>query len=207
MCRTRVALQRWSTQNASAAFQWAFDHALSLRAAGIVFAPPGTYLIGTTLRIHRGTTLEGKGAELALTTPGIALLQHEIVGGSGELSRGLVIRDISFRVDTLKPNAGTTGLELVGRARPCNGQPICLGFASDYLFEKLTFTGFTNGFRIHPETSALDNTNMMIDSVGVRDLVFRDNQLALELQSVKNSGIPFHPGALKYLAEKGVKVE
>ena len=31
--------------------------------------------------------------------------------------------------------------------------------------------------------------------------------IKLELQSVKNSGIPFHPGALKYLAEKGVKVE
>ena len=31
--------------------------------------------------------------------------------------------------------------------------------------------------------------------------------IKLELQSLKNSGIPFHPGALKYLAEKGVKVE
>ena len=31
--------------------------------------------------------------------------------------------------------------------------------------------------------------------------------IKMELQSVKNSGIAFHPGALKYLAEKGVKVE
>jgi TRAP transporter TAXI family solute receptor len=28
-----------------------------------------------------------------------------------------------------------------------------------------------------------------------------------ELQSLKRSGIPFHPGALKYYAEKGIKVE
>lgn len=28
-----------------------------------------------------------------------------------------------------------------------------------------------------------------------------------ELQSLKRSGIPFHPGALKYFAEKGIKVE
>jgi TRAP transporter TAXI family solute receptor len=28
-----------------------------------------------------------------------------------------------------------------------------------------------------------------------------------ELQSLKRSGVPFHPGALKYFAEKGIKVE
>lgn len=31
--------------------------------------------------------------------------------------------------------------------------------------------------------------------------------LSLQLQSLKRSGIPYHPGALKFLAEKGVKVQ
>jgi TRAP transporter TAXI family solute receptor len=31
--------------------------------------------------------------------------------------------------------------------------------------------------------------------------------IKLENQSVANSGIPFHPGALKYFSEKGIKVE
>lgn len=31
--------------------------------------------------------------------------------------------------------------------------------------------------------------------------------IKLELQSLKRSGIPFHPGALKYFSEKGVKVD
>jgi uncharacterized protein len=31
--------------------------------------------------------------------------------------------------------------------------------------------------------------------------------IKMELQTKKNSGIAFHPGALKYLTEKGVKVE
>jgi uncharacterized protein len=30
--------------------------------------------------------------------------------------------------------------------------------------------------------------------------------IALENQSIKNSPIPWHPGALKYLAEQGVKM-
>jgi hypothetical protein len=31
--------------------------------------------------------------------------------------------------------------------------------------------------------------------------------IKLENQSLANAGIPFHPGALKYFAEKGLKVE
>jgi TRAP transporter TAXI family solute receptor len=31
--------------------------------------------------------------------------------------------------------------------------------------------------------------------------------IKLENQSIKNAGIPFHPGALKYFAEKGIKVQ
>jgi TRAP-type uncharacterized transport system substrate-binding protein len=31
--------------------------------------------------------------------------------------------------------------------------------------------------------------------------------IKLENQSIANAGIPFHPGALKYFSEKGIKVE
>lgn len=55
---------------------------------------------------------------------------------------------------------------------------------------------------------AYDITKTMYDKKADWVAVHREaNELALENQSVTKSGIPFHPGALKYYAEKGVKVQ
>ena len=59
-----------------------------------------------------------------------------------------------------------------------------------------------------PEKLAYDITKTMFDKRD--DLIAVHKEAAnikLESQSLANAGIPFHPGALKYFAEKGIKVE
>jgi uncharacterized protein len=59
-----------------------------------------------------------------------------------------------------------------------------------------------------PEQLAYDITKTVFEKRD--DLIAVHKEAAnikLENQSLTNAGIPFHPGALKYLAEKGVKVE
>jgi TRAP transporter TAXI family solute receptor len=59
-----------------------------------------------------------------------------------------------------------------------------------------------------PEQMAYDITKTIFEKQA--DLVAVHKEAAnikLENQSVVNAGIPFHPGALKYFKEKGVKVE
>jgi uncharacterized protein len=59
-----------------------------------------------------------------------------------------------------------------------------------------------------PEQLAYDITKTVFEKRA--DLVAVHKEAAnikLENQSLANAGIPFHPGALKYLAEKGIKVE
>jgi len=59
-----------------------------------------------------------------------------------------------------------------------------------------------------PEQLAYDITKTIFDKR--EDLIAVHKEAAnikLENQSLTNAGIPFHPGALKYFAEKGVKVQ
>ncbi len=59
-----------------------------------------------------------------------------------------------------------------------------------------------------PEKLAYDITKTIFDKRD--DLIAVHKEAAnikLESQSLKNAGIPFHPGAMKYFAEKGVKVD
>src|SRR5689334_19478112 len=58
-----------------------------------------------------------------------------------------------------------------------------------------------------PEQMAYDVVKTMFDKKADWVAVHRDAaELKLENQSVSKSGIPFHPGAVKYLAEQGVKM-
>ena len=55
---------------------------------------------------------------------------------------------------------------------------------------------------------AYDITKVLFEKRDDLGLVHSEGKnIKLELQSLKNSGIAFHPGALKYLAEVGVKVQ
>lgn len=59
-----------------------------------------------------------------------------------------------------------------------------------------------------PEQMAYDITKTVFEKQA--DLVAVHKEAAnikLENQSIANAGIPFHPGALKYFSEKGIKVE
>jgi TRAP-type uncharacterized transport system substrate-binding protein len=59
-----------------------------------------------------------------------------------------------------------------------------------------------------PDQLAYDITKTIFEKRD--DLVAVHKEAAnikLENQSLANAGIPFHPGAAKYLAEKGMKVE
>ena len=58
-----------------------------------------------------------------------------------------------------------------------------------------------------PEQMAYDVIKTMFDKKADWVAVHRDAaELKLENQSVSKAGIPFHPGAVKYLAEQGVKM-
>ncbi len=55
---------------------------------------------------------------------------------------------------------------------------------------------------------AYDITKTMYDKKADWVAVHREaNELNLANQSASRSGVPYHPGALKYYAEKGVKVQ
>ncbi len=197
------------------AIQFALNQVASLNYAGVVYFPAGRYLINRTLKVSAGTILQGAGAQLVLTTPGIALLQHEIVALTGRFSRGLVVRGLTFGVE-LKGQAdpagsGTTGLEIVGRARACSTDPevdagVCVGFASDYAFEQLSFTGFQRAFHMHPESNALDGTTMQVDSVGLHGLVFQGNAVAMDLQSDRASNWNLSNVAVRGMREGNVGI-
>jgi uncharacterized protein len=59
-----------------------------------------------------------------------------------------------------------------------------------------------------PDDLAYQITKTLFEKLDDLGIVHAEGKnIKLELQSVKRSGIPFHPAALKYLAEKGVKVE
>src|SRR5262249_39256694 len=54
------------------------------------------------------------------------------------------------------------------------------------------------------EATAYDITKTLFDKLSDLGLVHAEGKnIKLEMQSVKRSGIPFHPGALKFFAEKG----
>lgn len=58
------------------------------------------------------------------------------------------------------------------------------------------------------EQLAYDITKTLFEKQADLALVHAEGQnIKLELQSLKRSGLPFHAGALKYFAEKGVKVQ
>ena len=51
-------------------------------------------------------------------------------------------------------------------------------------------------------------TKTLFDKIDDLGLVHAEGRnIKFDKQSLKNAGIPFHPGALKYFAEKGVKIE
>ena len=59
-----------------------------------------------------------------------------------------------------------------------------------------------------PEQLAYDLTRITFEKRDDLGLVHAEGRnIKTELQLKKNAGIPFHPGALKYFAEKGIKVE
>lgn len=59
-----------------------------------------------------------------------------------------------------------------------------------------------------PEQLAYDLTRLTFEKRDDLALVHAEGKnIKTELQKKKNAGIPFHPGALKYFAEKGIKLE
>ena len=59
-----------------------------------------------------------------------------------------------------------------------------------------------------PEQTAYDITRTIFEKQAELIAVHKEaGNIRLENQSVANAGLPFHPGAAKYLAEKGVTVE
>ena len=51
-------------------------------------------------------------------------------------------------------------------------------------------------------------TKTLFDKLDDLGLVHAEGKnISLDKQTLKNAGLPFHPGALKYFAEKGVKIE
>lgn len=58
------------------------------------------------------------------------------------------------------------------------------------------------------EKTAYDITKTLFDKQADLALVHAEGRnFSLKVQSKENAGIPFHPGALKFLAEKGVKLQ
>ncbi|MCC7346504.1 MAG: TAXI family TRAP transporter solute-binding subunit [Variibacter sp.] len=58
-----------------------------------------------------------------------------------------------------------------------------------------------------PDQLAYDIVRVMFEKKAEWVAVHREaNELKLETQSVKNSSVPFHPGAIKYYAEKGIQM-
>jgi uncharacterized protein len=58
-----------------------------------------------------------------------------------------------------------------------------------------------------PDQLAYDIIKTTFDKKADWVAVHREaNELKLENQSVAKSGVPFHPGAIKYLTEQGVKI-
>jgi TRAP transporter TAXI family solute receptor len=59
-----------------------------------------------------------------------------------------------------------------------------------------------------PDQLAYDITKTVFEKQAELVAVHKEaSNIKLENQSLANAGIPYHPGSLKYLAEKGVKVE
>lgn len=59
-----------------------------------------------------------------------------------------------------------------------------------------------------PEDLAYNITKVLFSTLGDLANVHKEaNNIKLDLQSKSRSGVPFHPGALKFFAEKGIKVE
>lgn len=59
-----------------------------------------------------------------------------------------------------------------------------------------------------PEDLAYNVTKVLFATLGDLEKVHKEaNNIKLDLQSKSRAGIPWHPGALKYFAEKGVKVD
>ena len=59
-----------------------------------------------------------------------------------------------------------------------------------------------------PEDLAYQLTKLMLEKREDLGTVHKEGlNIKAENQTKKKSGIPFHPGALKYFAEKGIKVD
>lgn len=89
----------------------------SLAGGGIVFFPPGTYLIGTRIALKDRVSLKGSGARVSIIKPTVGVSTAVFLGTSGDSVTDAFYEDFGVTGDYLSSGLTLKGFQITGGRR------------------------------------------------------------------------------------------